>query len=343
MANSTSGTIKDKCEFLSSMNDLKRPPDSLSIALIIPCYKGGLRTLEVIRKAKCFATDIILVDDCCPLNTGDLVLEVFKNESNIHVIFNNQNFGVGMSTKIGFDYAVNCNILVKIDADGQMDPCLIPSLIEPLIQGKSDAAKGNRFTSVDHIASMPKIRIIGNLVLSFLNKISTGYWELFDPTNGFIAITSTALSRIRLDKVDNRYFFESDLLFQCALARITFSQLSMKSIYDGEVSSLSPIAEIRYFSAKHLLNFIKRLFYQYFILDFNAGSLELLGGLISFFFSFLLFLKILLFGLLYNIFATPGESSLFAIVSLLTIQLFIGFLYYDSTQQPLLRQLSRQL
>lgn len=343
MENSANGMIKDKNRPFLSMNDLNEPPlnNSISIALIIPCYKGGLRTLDVIRKAKSFVTEIILIDDCCPFNTGDLVLDFFKRDKSVHVIFNKRNLGVGMSTKIGFEHASDCNIIVKVDADGQMDPSLIPSLIKPLIYGKAEAAKGNRFTSVDHIVSMPMIRIVGNLALSFLNKISTGYWELFDPTNGFIAITNTALTRIRLEKVDNRYFFESDFLFQCALARITFSQLPMKSIYDGEISSLRPITEIRNFAAKHLVNFFKRLIYQYFILDFNAGSLELLGGLISFLLSCLLLIKILIFGFLYNLFATPGESSLFVIFSFLTIQLLIGFLYYDSTQQPLLRHLSR--
>ena len=125
---------------------------------------------------------------------------------------------------------------------------------------------------------MPKIRIAGNLGLSFLNKLSTGYWELFDPTNGFIAFKVSALERVRLDKVDNRYFFESDLLFQSALAQITFSQLPMKSVYGDEISSLRPMKEIRQIAGKHLINFFKRLVYQYFLLDFNAGSLELLGS-----------------------------------------------------------------
>ena len=124
---------------------------------------------------------------------------------------------------------------------------------------------------------MPKIRIIGNLGLSFLNKISTGYWELFDPTNGFIAFKSSALKRVRLEKTDNRYFFESDLLFQCALAQITFSQLPMQSIYANEISSLKPSREISRFAKKHLINLLKRLVYQYFVLDFNADRLSYLA------------------------------------------------------------------
>ena len=233
-------------------------------------------------------------------------------------------------------------IVVKLDADGQMNPDLIPELIKPIIEGTSEASKGNRFTSIDHILSMPKTRIAGNLGLSFLNKLSTGYWELFDPTNGFIAFKISALERVRLDKVDNRYFFESDLLFQSALAQITFSQLTMRSIYGDEISSLSPMKEIRRFAVKHLINFMKRLVYQYFLLDFNAGSLELLGSFAGLTATIILSVKIFIAGFLYNQYATPGEAGLFIILSIITLQLLIAFLYYDSTQQPLLRLLKNR-
>ena len=156
-----------------------------------------------------------------------------------------------------------------------MNPYLIPALIQPIIEQKAEASKGNRFSSLDNIIAMPKIRIIGNLGLSFLSKLSTGYWELFDPTNGFIALKASAIKRVRIDKTDDRYFFESDLLFQCSLAQLTFSQLPMNSVYGDEISSLRPMREISRFAGRHLINFLKRLVYQYFVLDFNAGSLEL--------------------------------------------------------------------
>ena len=231
--------------------------------------------------------------------------------------------------------------MIKLDADGQMDPKLIPQLIEPIVAGMAEAAKGNRFNSLDNIISMPAIRIIGNLGLSFLNKLSTGYWELFDPTNGFIAFKTTALKRVRLDKVDDRYFFESDLLFQCALAQITFTQLPMKSVYKNEESSLKPSREIARFARKHLINFAKRLIYQYFVLDFNAGSLELIGGLLGSFVTIIFSINIFVAGATSSTYATPGQSSIFAVMAIITLQLFIGFIYYDSTQQPLLRYIRR--
>ena len=116
----------------------------------------------------------------------------------------------------------------------------------------------------------------------------------------------------------------------------------MSSIYGNEVSSLRPIREIKRFARKHLVNFFKRLIYQYFVLDFNAGSLELLGGslgLTTTIFSVRIFIS----GILYSKYATSGESGLFAVLSIMTLQMFIAFLYYDSTQQPLMRQLRNKI
>lgn len=317
------------------------PKNTQKIGCLIPCYRGSAITLSLIDKALNFTDYVILIDDACPNQTGRLVEKEFTRNDKVKVIFNSYNQGVGKSCQDGIRFLLenNCTIVIKIDADGQMDPNLIPRLIQPIVEGKAEAVKGNRFTCVDDFLSMPKIRIIGNLVLSFLNKISTGYWELFDPTNGFIAFKSSALKRVRLEKTDNRYFFESDLLFQCALAQITFAQLPMQSIYGNEISSLKPSREISKFAKKHLINFLKRLVYQYFVLDFNAGSLELLGGLIGIFLTSIFSLKIIISGVVSSTYATPGQSAIFAVMSIITLQLFIGFIYYDSTQQPLLRHI----
>ena len=313
--------------------------ESFRIGCVIPCYKGDDITLITIAEALEHVDLVVLVDDYCPNKTGARAEAQFHDEPRFRVLFNKQNCGVGKSTVIGFAFLIEsgCDIVVKLDADGQMKPSLIADLITPVVQGHSDACKGNRFSSIDHIVLMPKIRIVGNLGLGFLSKLSTGYWELFDPTNGFLAFKSSALRRVRLDKLDDRYFFESDLLFQCGLAQITFSQLYMSSVYGQERSSLRPLREIRHFAHRHIVNFFKRIVYQYFLLDFNAGSLELIIGLFGILTLFGFTCWLLFAGVFYTRFATAGESSFFAITTIITIQMFVGFLYYDSTQMPLLR------
>ncbi len=313
----------------------------LKVGCIIPCFRGGQDTINVIKSALKYVNLIVLVDDMCPLKTGKKVESIFSETNKVKVLFQKKNLGVGGATKKGMEYLLDLNfeIILKVDADGQINPELIPSLIDPLINGEFDANKGNRFSSLDHVLSMPLVRVIGNLGLSFLNKLSTGYWELFDPTNGFIAIKKSALKQVRLDKVDNRYFFESDLLFQCSLQNICFTQLPMKSKYSNEVSSLSPLKEIFRFGKQHFINLFKRIIYQYFLLDFNIGSFELFSGSITGFILISFMVKVYLKGTIDNQFATPGEANLIGLLSIITAQLLIGFLYYDSTQQPLMRRL----
>ena len=312
-----------------------------NVGCVIPCFKGGIDTIKVIESALNYVDLIVLIDDNCPLKTGKKVERIFSETNKVKVIFNKKNLGVGGATKKGMKYLLDHNfeIILKVDADGQINPQLIPLLIEPLINGEFDANKGNRFSSLDHLLSMPFMRVIGNLGLSFLNKLSTGYWELFDPTNGFIAFNKSALKKIRLDKVDDRYFFESDLLFQCSLQNICFTQMPMKSIYGNEVSSLKPLREIFRFGKQHFINLLKRIIYQYFLLDLNIGSFELFSGTIIGFILLSIMLKVYLKGIIDNQLATPGEANLIGLLSIITAQLLIGFLYYDATQQPLMRRL----
>ena len=84
---------------------------------------------------------------------------------------------------------------------------------------EADYVKGNRFFSSRTIAAMPALRLFGNAGLSFLTKLSTGYWDLFDPTNGYTAIEAQVARELPVDALHKRYFFESDMLFQLAVLR----------------------------------------------------------------------------------------------------------------------------
>ena len=214
-----------------------------NIGCIIPCYMGGEVTIDVVKKCLENSKYVVLVDDCCPNKTGKKIEKFFSNNDNVFVIYNSQNLGVGGATKKGIKFLqqLEVDIFVKVDADGQINPDLISKIINPIIFGNAEAVKGNRFKNLENFLSMPFIRLIGNIALSFINKVSSGYWELFDPTNGFIALKGSAIKKIRIDKVDNGYFFESDLLFQCSLSNIYFEEIPMSSVYFDQVSSLSPL------------------------------------------------------------------------------------------------------
>ena len=245
----------------------------------MPCYRSRAYVLEVLERVGENVSHILVVDDACPEQTGQYVAEHCQ-DPRIEVIFHPQNSGVGGATISGFLRALElgAQYIVKLDSDGQMDPRHIDKLVRPLQDGVADYSKGNRFYDLDYLKPMPLIRLIGNAGLSFMSKFSSGYWDLMDPTNGFIAIHRSVLELLPLDKIDRRYFFESDLLFRLNIVRAVVRDVPMASIYQDARSNLSVAESLFRFFGLHLVRGCKRIFYNYFLRDFNIGSINLLLG-----------------------------------------------------------------
>jgi glycosyltransferase involved in cell wall biosynthesis len=324
------------------MNQL---PDSSSraIAVVIPCYKSGELVLDVIRRIGPEVGWIFVIDDCCPIHTGQTVLEKCA-DPRVTVLFHAENEGVGGAVITGYNAAVEtaASVAVKIDGDGQMAPELIPQLCSSILSGQADYAKGNRFHIAGGVASMPALRLIGNIGLSFITKASSGYWQLFDPTNGYTAIHTRVLSELDTTKIARRYFFESDMLFRLNLLRAVVAEMPMKAIYEGEPSSLSPMKIIAPFLKGNARNFFKRIVYRYFISDFSLASLELVAAI-----------PLLAFGIIYGIdhliankvngaTASAGIVMASALPIILGFQLLLSWLNYDVSTQPV-RALHPQL
>jgi len=223
---------------------------------------------------------------------------------------------------------------VKLDGDGQMDPALIRSLCEPLLRGRADYVKGNRFYRVSHTTGMPAVRLLGNAALSFLTKLSSGYWQLFDPTNGFTAIHRALLAELDYSRIAKRYFFESDLLYHLNLLRAVVMEMPMVATYDGEPSSLRPMRMIGPFLRGNLRNGLRRVFYSYFLRGFSAASVELVIGI-----------ALLAFGLAFGVRhwwlsaidgmpATAGTVMLAALPLILGTQFLLSWLGFDIASEP---------
>ena len=310
------------------------------IVAIIPCFKSPSLAPLVASECLKYVDKVICIDDCCPLNTGRKIEKKVKSE-NFFLIRHKKNLGVGGAMKTGMKFALtmNADIIVKIDSDGQMSPSLIPNLIEPIKKGKASFTKGNRFRDPEIIKKMPFIRLIGNLMLSFLTKLSTGYWELFDPTNGFIAFNSNIVKNMDLKKIDNRFFFETDLLFRCSINDILIQEIPMKAKYGEEKSNMDINFEIINFLIRHILIFAKRIYYHYFLYEFNPGSLSLLISLVFGFLAFALASYSYLYALINSIETPSGTQTLFLAFLLISSNFGINFIYYDASQRPLFRKL----
>lgn len=306
-----------------------------SIAVVIPSYKVTRHITDVIDKIGPEVSKIYVVDDCCPNGSGNYVTTNCR-DPRVRVIHNAQNLGVGGAVMTGYSEAINdgAEVIVKVDGDGQMDPSLIMDFVAPILAGEADYTKGNRFYDLEEIRAMPKVRIFGNAVLSLITKLSSGYWDLFDPTNGYTAIHADVARHLPFEKISRRYFFETDMLFRLNTLRAVVVDVPMVASYGDEVSNLKISKIVGEFLAKHLRNFGKRIFYNYYLRDLSLASIELPLGLM-----------LLLGGSIYGGWhwlisaregvATPaGTVMLSALPILMGLQLILAFLAYDIASVP---------
>jgi dolichol-phosphate mannosyltransferase len=309
--------------------------ENLVLSVVIPAYKVSSQISAVIEAIPKSVTHIVVVDDACPEGSGQLVKSKSK-DSRLEVIFHESNLGVGGAMKTGYQRAkeLGSDVIFKLDGDGQMDPNQIPEMTRHLFETEGDYIKGNRFYDIYSVRNMPKNRIFGNVILSFFAKFSTGYWRIFDPNNGYTAISSTALSRIPLEKVDNRYFFESDMLFRLNLARAVVVDYPMDAKYGSEQSNLNIGKVLFEFPLKHLRNFLKRVIYTYYLRDFTLASLELPIGILLTTFGLITGLVNFANSRELNQATAPGTLILISMSVLVGIQLILSFFSYDIDSSP---------
>jgi dolichol-phosphate mannosyltransferase len=305
------------------------------IAVLIPSYKVKSHILEVIRLIGPEVCKIYVVDDCCPDGSGDFVIQHCTDERVI-VLRNPVNLGVGGAVMTGYRAAIadGIDIIVKIDGDGQMDPSLISDFVSPIIAGNADYTKGNRFFNLEKISEMPKIRLFGNAVLSFMTKLSSGYWELFDPTNGYTAIHSEVAKHLPLDKISQRYFFETDMLFRLNTLGAVVIDIPMDAKYEDEVSNLKVSKVIGEFLLKHIRNFGKRIFYNYYLRGMSLASIELPFGLILLTTGSTFGISHWIESLQQNVPTPAGTVMLSALPVIIGFQLLLAFIGHDISSSP---------
>ncbi len=314
------------------------PVDGLEdsvLGVVVPCYRETTHILGVLESIGQEVRHIYVVDDACPDGTGDLV-ERECSDPRVKVLRQANNTGVGGATMTGYRQALvdGCQIVIKLDGDGQMDGRLISRLVNPIADGSADYVKGNRFHGLRGVSEMPWTRIFGNLVLSLASKFSSGYWDIRDPTNGFTAIHRAALDKLPFDRIANGYYFESDMLFHLGLIRAVVCDMPMIARYGAEESGIHIPKIVPEFMFKHIANTFKRLAYSYFIRETSIATLQLILGL-----------SLVVFGVVFGainwidgqqtgIPATAGTVILAALPIILGSQSLIAFLNYDTRNLP---------
>jgi len=323
----------DTTEFRTEISD--QEPRVARIAVVIPCYRVSQHILDVLRQIGPEASLIYCVDDACPDGTADLIGREVRDRR-VMVVRHQKNMGVGAATLSGYRAAIKdgADVIVKIDGDGQMDPRLLSQFVRPICDGWADYVKGNRFANLEDPKNMPGIRLFGNAALSFLTKLSSGYWNIFDPTNGYTAIQADVARKVLERSVAKRYFFESDILFHLNMLRAVVTDLPMKARYGDEKSNLKIRGVLLPFAYRHLRNVVRRIVVQYFLRDFSLASLELVFGMVA-----------VTFGIAFGIDgwvksaetlepATAGTVMVAALPIIVGVQLLLSAVNYDIQNIP---------
>ncbi len=307
-----------------------------NIAVVIPAYKATRHLKQVIEGLPEYIDHIIVVDDNCPQNSGAIALKTAETDQRIIVIRHTKNQGVGGAMITGYKKALelNCDIIIKMDSDDQMDPVYIPDLIKPIVKGKAGYTKGNRFVDFRALRSMPRFRLIGNSALSFMVKACSGYWNMMDPTNGYTAVSRKVLEKINLDKLSKRYFFETDMLIRLNIQNTVVKDIPIPARYGEEESSLSIRNTLLRFPLLLLKGLTKRFILKYLIYDFNMASVYILTGM-----------PMLLWGLFFGLYkwienamndvATPTGTIMLSVLPLiLGTQFIIAAINIDINATP---------
>jgi hypothetical protein len=254
---------------------------SMPVAVVIPAYRAAAQIAGVLRGIPDWVAWIIVVEDRSPDGTAAIVEALSRRDPRIRLLRHAENQGVGGAVLSGYAEAhrLGAEIVVKMDGDGQMDPAYLPALIAPIVRGEADYAKGNRYLHARQLRSMPLLRRLGNLGLSFLTKLASGYWNVFDPTNGYTAIHAALIPLLNQEGIGRRYFFESSMLLELSLLRAVVRDVHIPARYGDETSSLSIPKTLRQFPPALLKGLCRRVWIQYVVRDFSIASLYAIVGL----------------------------------------------------------------
>jgi glycosyltransferase involved in cell wall biosynthesis len=252
------------------------------ITTVIPAHDEARHIGQVIKTMPEFVDHMIVVDDCSEDDTSQVALSC--GDSRLVLLKTPTNLGVGGAMVLGYRRAMELEseVIVKLDGDGQMAPEYLPLLLDAIVDQDYDYAKGNRFLAGESLAFMPRRRLIGNIGLTFMTKLASGYWNIFDPQNGYTAIKADTLRLLNLDAIHKRFFFENDMLIHLNFFGCRVKDISIPARYGEEKSDLSVFKVSVTFPLLLLRRFFYRVYQKYVLRDFSPIALFLFLGLILF-------------------------------------------------------------
>ncbi len=309
------------------------------IAVVIPAFNEEDQILKVLETMPDFVDAMVVVDDC----SRDRTVEVVERhradkDGRVVLIRHETNQGVGAAIGTGYKWARDnaYDVTAVMAGDFQMDPADLDKVVRPVADGKAEYSKGNRLFTGHAWRQIPKIRYLGNSVLSLLTKLASGYWHVADSQCGYTAISLKALRRLDLDAIYARYGMPNDFLVKLNIAGCRVVDVAVRPVYRvGERSGIRIGRAV--FTIGFLLwrLFWRRMFQKYVIRDFHPLLFFYLMSLVLIPLGLLLGVLILVFNTPLFGPARPLETGYLILCALLLItglqSLFFG-MWFDMEQ-----------
>lgn len=253
--------------------------EGLRVAVVVRAHNEERLVGRVVAAMPDLVDNVVVVDDASTDDTARVAKAAGDSRTDVISLVENQ--GVGGATVVGHQQALalGADVCVVMDGDAQMDPAAMPALLDPIVRGEAQFTKANRFYAMGSFDGMPRHRVVGNVALSFLTKAASGYWNLFDPQNGYTAIHRHALERVPLQRLAKRYEFENDLLVHLNILRVPARDVPVPARYGDEVSGLLVRMTAPRILRQLTSGFWQRIWWKYVVQSFSAVALMLFGGL----------------------------------------------------------------
>lgn len=302
-----------------------------TICAVIPAYNEENQIAKVIRGIPDYVDKIIAINDCSRDGTGSVIESEAKRDSRVVAIHHHINKGVGGAIATGYKWARdhNADIAVVMAGDGQMDPEDLPAILEPVVNGEVDYAKGNRLFTGEAYSKIPKVRYFGNSILSFLTKIASGYWHVADSQSGYTAINKKALRLIDWNEMYTRYGQPNDLLVRLNVYNLKVRDVPVKPVYNvGEKSGIRLRKVVFTISWLLVKKFVWRMREKYIIRDFHPLVLFYFTGLFFWLITLALSVRLVYFWITNE--RIPPINALAVMFSFMSANLFILFaMWFD--------------
>lgn len=303
-----------------------------TVCVVVPAYNEEKLISRVIETMPDYVDRIVVVDDKSTDKTGAIVRD-YAGQSNGRVVLieHSENQGVGGAITTGYKWARDNKMAVTavMAGDAQMAPEDLPNLLEPVVTGQVDYAKGNRLFTGNAWQLIPKVRYLGNSYLSLLTKIASGYWHVADSQSGYTVISLRALEILDLDNIYKRYGMPNDILVKLNVCNFRVRDIPVKPIYNIGEKSLIKVRKVMITLSWLLLkDFLYRLKEKYIIRDFHPLVFFYVMGFVFGCGTILLFIR--LFYLWYMSGHIPPMNALAAMFAFMSsVQFALFAMWFD--------------